>query len=215
MSTMIYLIRHGESEGNHLGVFLGHYDLELTQLGRKQACMAADYLIKTVGRPDAIYASDLKRAYETAKCTADCMDMEIRKNQNLREIFAGQWENVPFTTITEKFPESYGVWLSDIGRARCDGGESVEQLQQRVVSAVTHIAKEHENGVVFLFTHATPVRVFAAHCLQKTLSEIKTIPWATNASVTKAVYDGEAFQLLEYSCCDFMGDLITKLPLNV
>ena len=96
-----------------------------------------------------------------------------------------------------------------------DGGETVEQLQTRVVSTVERIAKAHENGSVFLFCHATPIRVFAAHCLNKALDEIKEVPWPTNASVTKAEYDGKRFRLTDYSLDGFMGELITKLPKNV
>ena len=63
--------------------------------------------------------------------------------------------------------------------------------------------------------HATPIRVFAAHCLNKALDEIKEVPWPTNASVTKAEYDGKRFRLTDYSLDGFMGELITKLPKNV
>ena len=213
MQTTIYLIRHGQSQGNKQGVFLGHCDLPLTEQGIAQAQKTAAYL-QTVP-VDAIYASDLTRAYETACQTAILRDMPITKNENLREIYAGLWENVAFSALTETFSENYSCWLTNIGHARCNGGESVEELQTRIVSTLTDIAKRHEGQTVFVFTHATPIRVFAAHCLKKTVDEIKTVPWATNASVTKAIFDGNAFSLLEYSKDDFMGDWVTKFPANV
>ena len=215
MATTIYLIRHGESEANRQAVFLGQGDLGLTQVGLRQARITAGYLKNHVRRPDVIYASDLSRAYDTASCTAEAFDMPIIKDLQLREIDTGLWEGVSFTTLAERYPDSYGVWLRDIGYARCDGGESVEELQQRVVLAVTRIAKKHENSVVFLFTHATPIRVFAAHCLKKTLGEIHTIPWVANASVTKAVYEKGTFRLDEYGRFDFMKGEATELPANV
>lgn len=215
MSTTIYLIRHGQSLANAQGIFLGQGDLDLSQLGIAQACKTADYLKNHVGRPDAIYASDLKRAYNTGKATADQFAMPITKDQNLREIDAGKWCCVPFSDLQVQFPETYSRWMHDIGNSHCDGGESVAQLQNRVVGAVTRIAKAHENSTVFLFTHATPIRVFAAHCLNKTLDGIKDIPWGANASVTKVIYHDGAFQLTEYSRDDFMQDLVTALPANV
>lgn len=213
--TTIYLIRHGESEANRRDVFLGHYDLHLTEIGRKQAQMTAAYLREQVGKPDAIYASDLARAYETAQATAACFDVPIIKVSDLREIDAGLWDNTPFSVVKEKYPESYGIWLSDIGNARCDGGESIQELQLRVVSAIRQITETQENSVIYIFTHATPIRVFAAYCLGKNLSEIKDIPWAANASVSKVVYENGSFQLLEYSCDEFMGELTTRLPSDV
>lgn len=215
MSTTIYLIRHGESEANERNIFLGHGDLALTGIGQKQACMAADYLKTRIGQPDAIYSSDLKRACETGKATADRFDMPITKDQSLREIDAGEWDFVPYSELERKYPDTYKLWVEAIGNSRCDGGESVQALQSRIVSAITRIAKHHENSTVFIFTHATPIRVFAAHCLKKSLGEIKDIPWVTNASITKAVFDEGYFRLLEYGYDDFMGELITVLPANV
>lgn len=215
MGTTIYLIRHGQSEANERGAFLGHHDLNLTQIGRKQASVTADFLCSQGQHPNVIYSSDLIRAYETARCTAERFNMPIIKDKNLREIYAGYWENHLFTDIEVKFTESYNTWKTNIGLARCDGGESVEELQLRIVSAVTQIAQKHKNSTVFIFTHATPIRVFAAHCLKKTLDEMKTIPWATNASVTKVVYDNESFDMVEYSRDDFMEGIGTKLPANV
>ena len=60
----LYFIRHGESLANQKDVFIGQYDFDLTEKGRKQAEMVADYL-KDV-KVDAIYSSDLLRAYHTA-----------------------------------------------------------------------------------------------------------------------------------------------------
>ncbi len=213
--TTIYLIRHGESEANKKGIFLGHHNLHLTQTGQEQAAKTAEYLKSLISCPDAIYASDLWRAYETAQCTAERFQMPIIKDEQLREINAGLWEGVYFADLGKTFPESFKVWSENIGRARCDSGESVEELQQRIVSAVARIAQQHDGGTVFLFTHATPVRVLGAHCLGKALDEIKTVPWATNASVTKVIYDSGTFRLMKYGFDGFMGDLVTKLPSNV
>lgn len=186
--------------------------MNLTQIGIKQARMAADYFKNHVCQPDVIYSSDLVRSYETAKCTAELFNMPIIKDENLREIDAGDWDKVAFKKLEKEFKESYNIWCKNIGFARCDGGESVEELQHRIVPTITHIAKRHNEGVVFLFTHATPIRAFAAHCLGKPLVEMKSVPWAANASVTKAVYDNDAFELVEYGYDSFMGDLTTRLP---
>lgn len=215
MSTTVYLIRHGESEANLHDVFLGHYNMDLTQIGRKQASMTADYLKSQVSQTDVIYSSDLVRAYHTAKYTAELFDMPIIKDKNLREIDAGYWDTVKFDDLANKFADSYDTWCNNIGFARCDGGESVEELQKRIVSAVTRIARRHKDGVVFLFTHATPIRVFAAHCLMKSLEEVKDVPWVANASITKVIFDNEAFELEEYGYDSFMGHLSTRLPSNV
>ena len=57
MATKFYLIRHGESQANKNGVFIGHTDIDLTEKGHKQAQLTAEYLKDVT--VDAIYASDL------------------------------------------------------------------------------------------------------------------------------------------------------------
>ena len=213
MSTKIYLIRHGESEGNLHNMFLGHCDLPLTQKGVAQAQMTAQYL-KGI-KVDAIYSSDLKRAFGTAQCIAELLCMPIIKDQNLREIYAGKWEGMPFMGIGETYKESFDTWLHDFGHARCDGGESVVELKERFISALEEVAKANDQKTVFVFTHATPIRLFAAHCLGKTVDEYKDVPWSANASVTEAVYEDGAFKLVEYGKADFMGDLVTRFSKNV
>lgn len=212
--TTIYLIRHGESKANEKDVFIGHTDLELTELGAKQAEMTAAYLKNIT--PDVIYASYLKRAYHTAEATAKQYGMEVRKEPGLREIYAGSWEYVPFATLAVDCAETFGeVWCKDIANARCDGGESVAEVYNRVSMTVRTLALRHPGSTLFLFSHATPIRTFAVHAMGKPAAEVGTLPWPSNASVTKVQFDGKAFKLLEYSTDHFMGALTTRLPDNV
>ncbi len=211
--TDIYLIRHGESEGNKKKAFLGHTDLCLTEKGHSQAQNTAEFL-KDIDA-DVIYSSDLRRAYSTARHTAEMKSLDIVKSKNLREIYAGEWENGLFCDLQVNFKESYSVWLTNIGRAKCDAGESVAQLQTRIVDEITRIATENDGKTVLIFTHATPIRVFKAFCDNCSLDEIKDIPWATNASVTKARYEDGRFEILEYGIDYFQGNDKTLLPSNV
>ena len=212
--TTIYMIRHGESKANEKDVFIGHTDLELTDLGAKQAEITAEYL-KSI-TPDVIYSSDLKRAWCTAQATAKHYGMEVLPEQGIREIYAGQWEYVPFAQLMVDYPESFGnIWCKDIANARCDGGESVAEVYDRVVKTVRTIALRHPGQTVFLFSHATPIRTMAVHAMGKPAAEVGALPWPSNASVTKIAFDGEKFELVEYSTDHFMGALTTRLPDNV
>ncbi len=213
MSTNIYLIRHGESEGNKRRAFLGHTDLDLTETGHIQAQNTAEFLKDVCA--DVIYSSDLKRAYSTALHTAEMKNLDIIKSKNLREIYAGDWENGLFCDLEKNFNESYSVWLTNIGKAKCDGGESVAELQLRIVDEISRIAAENDGKTVLIFTHATPIRVFKAFCDGRALDEIKDIPWATNASVTHAKYNDGRFKILEYGIDHFQGNDKTVLPSNV
>ena len=215
LSTEIYLIRHGESEGNKLAVVLGHSNLGLTELGKKQADLTAKHLKDQGLSPAAIYSSDLARAHSTAESAASLFGMNITADVGLRELYAGAWEMKSYTEISETFSESYNAWMKNIGRAKCDDGESVAELQDRMVTVISRIACKHDGEVIFIFTHATAIRTFAAYCMGKTLDEIKDVPWPTNSSVTRVRYSNKKFSLIEYSRDDFMGGLITKFSNNI
>ena len=213
MKTTIYLIRHGQSLGNLRDQFIGHTDIELTDLGRQQAEMAAEYL-KDIPA-DAIYSSDLQRAYDTAMATAKRKNMPVIPRTGLREIDAGLWEEKTFTQLRAEFTEDFAVWCEDFGNARCTGGESVPELQNRFVTELQRLAEENPGKTLMIFAHATPIRMFRAHCENASPEAMGTIPWATNASVTHAEYEKGTFHLIAYSTDHFMGKLKTALPKDV
>ena len=204
MQTILYLIRHGESEANAKKVFAGQTDVDLTDLGRKQAEMAASYLKNLA--PDVIYASDLKRAYNTAKATADILGMEIITSKALREVHCGDWEMLALAYIMDNYTDQFKKWIHDSGHAQIPGGESGEILMNRVAPEIQRIAQRHPDQVVYIFTHATPIRAFVASLEEDFLEKLSTLPRPTNASVTKVSFDGERFRIVEFSRDDFIGE---------
>lgn len=213
MSTTIYLIRHGQSKANEKEVFAGFYNIELTQKGKDQAKLTANFLKEI--KPDYIYSSDLIRAYDTATFTAENYGMEIIADQQLREMDAGEWDGLTLTEIKNKYEKEFYLWRNDIGNAYCHGGETTRQVQERIVKKVTEIAKAHKDKVVFIFSHATAIRTFSAYCKGLTFDQMKDLPWPSNASVTKVQFENDKFELLEYSIDSFMGDESTVIPTNV
>lgn len=208
--TILCMIRHGESEANRRDAFLGHYDLPLTDIGIAQAEMAARF--QKESGADAIYSSDLTRAHETAKRTAAMLGLPVKTDPNLREVDAGEWDNLTFGELWEKYPETFGIWANNIGVAGCDGGETVAQLRRRIMGALTYIARANMGKKVLVFSHGTPIRIAGCIAMGKPIEELKDVPWAANASTTTLEYENGQFRLVEYSREDYMGDLVTKLP---
>lgn len=207
----LYFIRHGESLANQKDVFIGQYDFDLTEKGRKQAEMVADYL-KDV-KVDAIYSSDLLRAYHTAEATANLLNLPIIKDKGLREIDGGLWEDTPFSQLKEKFYDSFLAYTtSNMFSARIDGGESVRELTDRFYSSVKKIADSNENKTIFIFAHATPIRCFSAFIEGKDDERVNEVPWPNNCSVTEVDYLDGKFKLVRYGYDEFMGGIKTSLP---
>lgn len=213
MSTKIIMIRHGYSISNDLKFFTGQSDIALTELGREQARLCGE-LFKDKKGIDAIYSSDLSRAYDTALEVGKALSLEVIPDENLREIFAGEWEMMPFLEIEAKYPEEYSVWKNDVGRANPVGGESVAAMAKRIEGAVRRIAERHDGGCVVIATHATPTRVICTLSEGFDVAEMGRVPWVSNASVSVFDFDGK-FRLIEKNITSHLGELKTDLPRGV
>ena len=104
--TRMVFVRHGQSMANISGVFAGQTDVPLSPLGRKQAEELNDFLLEhyTI---DAVYSSDLSRAYETVLPTAGTLGLPIEKDVSLREIDGGLWEGLYIEEIAPTYPKEY------------------------------------------------------------------------------------------------------------
>ena len=192
MKTKLLLIRHGYSEANCQHIFAGHTDSKLTKIGEEQALLTAEYI---------------KENY--------VVGLKIEATRNLREIFAGEWEGVPFETLWKDYQKEYDCWVNDTGNARCTGGESVLELQERIAKTLTQIAKENAGKTVVIATHATPIRVMQCYWSNLPLDAMKEIPFVSNASVTEVVYEDGSWTLCEIGYDAHLKDLKTVLPDNV
>ena len=214
MKTRVYFVRHGQSVSNLITQFAGSLDMPLTEKGVAQAKVTAEFL-KDIPFT-AVYASDLERAFVTGKAVAISQNIPIYPNENLREIFAGEWEGETYSDLEQKFTESYGVWRTRIGLAKCPGGESVEQLQARVRKCIESIVRNHPGETICVATHATPIRVMECVWTDTPLAEMHTIPWVSNASITIAEYDENGNGVLvDRDLHQHLGELHTVLAKNV
>jgi len=211
--TKLLVIRHGQSVANLQDIFAGHLDSPLTELGRKQAEITAEYIAANYS-VDAVYTSDLCRAAAVGQAVSAATGAKLTRTESLREIRAGGWEGVEFDDLRRNWP-SFQVWLKDIGNAACDGGETVAQLQKRIIAAVQQIAEDHPEQTVVLTTHATAIRVLQCYCEGKPLSQARDVPWVANTSITEITYEKGAFSVVRANGTDHLGNAASTLPANV
>lgn len=213
METTVYLLRHGQSQGNSLHRFLGQSDWDLTELGHRQAACAAE-ATRTLPL-DRIYSSDLCRAWHTTEPVAQLHQLPIHPVPGLREINAGLWETHCFEELIQTYPEDYSRWRNDIANAHPNGGESTAQLYERVYAALQEIEAESHGLTVLIGTHATPIRMLMARILHGNLAAANGIPWVPNASLTRLTCRDGLWQL-DYAGDDrHLGALHTNLPATV
>ena len=207
------LVRHGQSEGNLVRSFLGHTDLDITELGHKQAECTAEYLKNE--KIDVLYSSDLKRAWNTAEHIAAKKDLSIIADSELREIYAGEWENRLFNDLENEFSEDFKCWREDIGNARPTGGESVKELYVRIITELIRIAEMYDGETVCIATHATPIRMACVKARGLDIEEAKNVEWVKNASVTVIDVENGDFKMISEGYHEHMGELVSGLPKNV
>ncbi len=212
MATKLILVRHGESEANAEHRFTGQSNrYGLTERGHAQAELTAVLLQDT--KIDAIYASDLRRAYETTVHIANKHGMTITEHIGMREIYAGKWEGERFEDLPTLYPDDFSVWKNDIGRAVPTGGESVAALKERVNAAIEEIVRANPGRTVCIGTHATPIRVMQCIWEGRSLDEMKDVPFVPNASVTTVFYEEDlSFHDPCIGQSEHLGVLSTRLP---
>jgi broad specificity phosphatase PhoE len=183
MTTTVYLIRHGETDWNLAGRWQGHADVPLNELGHRQAKLVAQRLAAEGPQFDAIYSSDLARAYQTAWEVGAAVKVAVQLLPNLREIDLGTWSGLTYDEIKTTHPTEIALLErgQDIPRG---GGESLSALRKRVVEAVDAIAKLHSGNTLALVTHGGCIRMLLAHAESYHGDGFKRFPHIGNTSIS-------------------------------
>ncbi len=150
-------MRHGESTWNREHRIQGQLDPPLSELGRAQAQLVAKRLASS--RPEAIYASDLKRALETAAPIAAATGLEVQPRPELREIFLGEWEGLHTAELAERFPEVWARWTSEADWDLVPGGEGAAAFETRVGAAIDGLLDAHPHGNAIVVTHGGVIQI--------------------------------------------------------
>lgn len=209
--TRFILIRHGQSLANSRNLFAGHSDFDLSELGHQQAVLAANYLKKRE-HVDAVYASDLLRAYHTALPIAEAFGLPVIPDPALREIYAGEWESLSFTEIAARYPDAFDVWCHHYSLARPTGGESTAEVYRRIVPHICSLAEEHDGKCLVLATHATVVRAFESFARGYSAEETGKIDFFHNAAFGIYTYERGKVTALRSDITEHLGDSVTGLP---
>ena len=209
--TRLIIVRHGNSLGNRDRIFIGQTDWGLSEIGEEQVRRTTEYLKKF--NIDEVYSSDLSRAYNTVLPSAELRGLRIHKRKGLREIYAGEWETKKFEQLPVLFEKSFGLWMTDIGKARCDGGESLAELYSRVKKTMNKIARENDGKTVLVGTHATVIRVMNCIWHGDKVENLQKYEWVSNAAVSVIDYDENGkYTVVDYGYDKHLADLVTVVP---
>lgn len=154
----VYVIRHGATVWNKSGKLQGQLDVPLSDEGRAQAAKVADALAAVPF--EAAWTSDLSRCVETAEIILAGRALPLTQARGLREEDYGEWAGKTYAEIARRWPDQCHQRERDRVDARPEGGETLGELEQRVMPAMAKIAETCRRGNVLVVTHGGPAFVF-------------------------------------------------------
>ena len=210
MKTTFYIVRHGQSIGNLRLMFLGHTDMDLSDLGRQQA----EVTCKRLRDVDfaLIASSDLTRAYNTALPHAEARGVGVYTDKRFRELYCGDWEGMFVEDIKAKYGALYtDEWVHGFGEFVMPSGEAMADCVLRMTEASTELAQAYPDSNILVASHGGTIRGFYASVLGISPAEVgDKLGWATNASYSIVEYDGEKFIPVAYSVDDHLEGMTSE-----
>jgi probable phosphoglycerate mutase len=192
MTTTIVLIRHGETAWNAERRLQGHIDIALNAEGLRQAQALGQALAEE--HFDAIIASDLQRAHQTAQALAHSRGMPVHSDPGLRERCFGGFEGLLYAEIEQRFPHEFAAWQArDIDGVMPAGirvAETFRQFYQRCTNAIVGLAQRHPGQSLALVAHGGVLECAYRAALGLSLETPRDFP-VLNASINRfSVSDG-------------------------
>jgi probable phosphoglycerate mutase len=186
--TNVFIVRHAEAEGNIFRRIHGHSDGKVTLTGKRQIDALKERFSGVA--LDAVYSSDLTRAYETALGIGSAVKLPVVKLQSLREISMGAWEDTCWGWWETHAPELAEYYNLAPLKWRVDGAETIGEVQERMVRTVTELAERHDGGSIAVVTHGVALRTLLCHASGVSLDDVNEIRYCDNTAVSLLAIDG-------------------------
>jgi probable phosphoglycerate mutase len=182
--TLVLLVRHGQTPTTGKLLPGRAPGLHLAEAGVEQAQRAAERIaaLKTV---DAVYASPLERARETAAPIAAARGLKVQIDRGLLECDFGEWTGAELKALM-KLP-AWGTVQRAPSTFTFPGGESFTAMQNRIVGAIDRLRAKHPGGTIVCVSHADPIKAAVAHAMGTHIDLFQRIVIST-CSVTAIAY---------------------------
>jgi len=155
--TRIYLMRHGEVVNHHEYRYNGHFDVDITEAGVEQMERVAGFLEDR--SISAVYSSDLTRAVRGADIIGARLGLEPEGLEELRELHLGRWEGLTREEAAQRYPEEAHFSFADLATGRLKGGESINDLKERVLPAIDGLIGRNAGRNIAVVAHGGVNRV--------------------------------------------------------
>lgn len=208
--TNVYLIRHGEAEGNAFRRLHGQYDSLLTPRGHRQVeCLRKRFENISV---DACFASDLTRASLTAKAIYEPKGLKLHRDRRFREVDVGRWEDLCYGQLHHFEPDLMKMFDEDPLHWRVEGSETFQQLTDRFLHGLTEAAQSFEGGTIAVVAHGAAIRSTLIRLFF--MDDISKLPYSDNTGVSLLRYEDGNFSYTFLNDSSHLPEELSKFHLQ-
>ncbi len=201
--TRILAIRHGETAWNVAARIQGHLNIPLNDTGHWQGQRLGQALAGEAIA--AIYASDLSRAHETALYVSRATGVPVVPELGLRERGFGEFEGKTFAEIAVALPDQAQRWRKRDPSFTPAGGESLLQVQERVLATVNRLAEQHPGELIVMVGHGGVMDVLYRAATRLDLQAART--WLLgNTAINRLLWSPEGLSLVGWSDTQHLSD---------
>jgi probable phosphoglycerate mutase len=200
--TRIVLIRHGQAQAFVDQTVAGHGCKGLSDLGRSQAALLRERLVRTgeLRGATAFYASLMRRAHETAEIITPAIgdgSLEIRQDCGLCEQHPGDADGVLWSDYDERFGSIATLEGSDRSKIAAPGSESVDMMVKRVGESLDRMANEHADETIVVACHGGVVG-----CSFEALAGVQLnalVRYTENTAITEWLHSDHGWSLVRFN----------------
>lgn len=207
--SLIYIVRHGETDWNREGRYQGRLESALTELGRQQAEALADALADSSIR--RVISSPLQRTADTARTLAKRLGIPLELDERLIEVAHGAWEGRLRVDIERDDPDRMRIWRTQPEQVQFQGGENLEAVAGRWRSLAADLGDTKSD--VALVTHDAVVRAALLDLCGRPLTEFWQ-PRVLNGGYARCLIMAGASYLLDECCHDHLAGIMSDRQLQ-
>lgn len=210
-ATRIFLVRHGQTEYNRKRVMQGRrINASLNAMGREQAEALGERFSGT--RLDAIYASSMWRAIQTADAVAarQAHPPAVRCRTAFDEMSWGRYEGMGSSDgLQNMLDHVFDQWQRGNFGYVVEGGESILDVQRRAVDGFQDLVRRHTGQTILIASHGRLLRVLLASLLPEyglpRMNEIRH----HNTCVNELIVDADGCRAVRLNCIRHLSAYLT------
>jgi len=212
VATQLFLVACAQTTLDEQGVFQDPSDHRLSSEGTRHVKLLSAHLKSA--KIDSFYTSPYEGALTTASVLAAAHRRGVIKIPDLRDMDFGKWTAKSMQELKEQNPEQCIAWQFTPQEHCMPGGETLEEVQARVVAALENVAAVERGNGVCVVSHTIPIKAAICHFMNEDLSIVWFAARQTSTALNVIQFeDGEARVILVGSL-EHLGEATPTRPLE-